>query len=134
MSYTWGAIFLLLPILRRVGLQESKYSSVSSVQCGICASSVVEGGEATSQRTQWDWWPPSWNGKGLKATSCCRRELSDETSTFRGRIHRYQVLGCARKKLFGGGFRFLGLAYWQLAYRWSCYFWSWSRTAVNIKD
>ena len=45
MSYTWGAIFLLLPILRRVGLQESKYSSVSSVQCGICASSVVEGGE-----------------------------------------------------------------------------------------
>ena len=85
------------------------------MQCGICASSVVEGGEATSQRTQWDWWPPSWNGKGLKATSCCRRELSDETSTFRGRIHRYQVLGCARKKLFGGGFRFLGLAYnWHI--------------------
>ena len=79
---------------------ESKYSTavpvqLSALRCsGIFAGQYIAyGGVGLRHSAQLDS-SPSWKEKELKATDSVeeRPALSDETSTFLGRIHRYEIL------------------------------------------
>ena len=79
---------------------ESKYSAavpvqLSALRCsGIFAGQYIAyGGVGLRHSAQLDS-SPSWKEKELKATDSVeeRPALSDETSTFLGRIHRYEIL------------------------------------------
>ena len=78
-------------------------AQLSALRCsGIFAGQYIAyGGVGLRHSAQLDS-SPSWKEKELKATVQERPALSDETSTFLGRIHRYEIL-IAIIKDFGRG-------------------------------